>query len=417
MVTSFPTEWVRSCFPGLAREVAGRPAVFLDGPAGSQVPRTVIDAVADCLAHHNANAGGAFATSIETDLMLAQARLAMADLLGARVPEEVVFGPNMTTLTLSLSEALARTWKPGDEVIVTRLDHDANVTPWEIAARDAGAQVRHVGVIGGDGTLDLDQLRSALSEQTRLVAIPAASNLIGTIQPIAEIVRWAHEVGAQVFVDAVHYAPHGLIDVAAWQCDYLACSPYKFFGPHVGVLWGRAELLQALPVRKLRVVSDSIPARWMPGTQNHEGIAGAAAAVDYLAELGKRTGGAASTRRAALVAAFEAIELHERRLVGQMLKGLSAIDALRVWGIVDDRRFEERVPTVAITHDRERPGDLARVLAAEGIFVWSGNNYALPLTEALGLEPDGVMRVGLLHYNTSDEVDRFVTTLARHLGG
>ena len=244
MAMSFPTEWARACFPGLAREVAGRPAVFFDGPAGSQVPQAVIDAVGGYLAHRNANSGGAFATSVETDRMLAEARDAVADLLGAGAAEEVVFGPNMTTLTFSLSAALARRWKPGDEVIVTRLDHDANVTPWEVAARDAGAQVRYVGVIAGDGTLDLEQLRSALSERTRLVAVSAASNLIGTVQPIGEIVAWAHDVGAQVFVDAVHYAPHRLIDVAAWQCDYLSCSPYKFFGPHVGVLWGRAELLR-----------------------------------------------------------------------------------------------------------------------------------------------------------------------------
>jgi len=416
MATSFPSEWVRSCFPGLQREVAGRPVVFFDGPAGSQVPRVVVDAVSDYLVHCNANCGGAFATSVETDGILDDARGAMVDFLGAPSPEEVVFGPNMTTLTLALSEALARVWGPGDEVVVTRLDHDANVTPWEIAARDAGARVRHVGIDAADGTLNFAQLCSALCARTRLVAVSAASNLIGTVQPIAEIAAWAHDVGAQLFVDAVHYAPHRLVDVDAWQCDYLACSPYKFFGPHVGVLWGRAELLRELPVRKLRVSPDSIPERWMVGTQNHEGIAGAAAAVGYLAELGRRITGSDAPRRELLAAAYSAIQAHEQSLAARLIDGLSALPGTRVWGVTAPDRVAERVPTVAFTHARERPHDLARFLAENGIFVWSGNNYALPLTEALDLEPDGAVRVGVLHYNTSEEVERLVTTLAEHLG-
>lgn len=416
MDAPFPVERVRQRFPGLTREVAGQPAAFFDGPAGSQVPQTVIDAVSHYMAHMNANADGDFITSVETDQLLRRARECVADLLGVGSPDEVIFGANMTTLTFMLASSLSRTWGNGDEVIVTRIDHDANVSPWELAAQDAGATVIHVDVSASDGTLDLDQLRAALSERTRLVAVAAASNLIGTVQPVADIVEWAHGVGAQVFVDAVHYAPHRLIDVDGWGCDYLCCSAYKFFGPHVGVLWARGDLIQELPVRKLRVAPDYLPERWLLGTQNHEGIAGAAAAVEYLAELGREVGGDSDlSRRPALDVAFQAIDAHEQTLARRLLDGLLAINGVRVWGIADVGRINDRVPTVAITHDRHRPADLSRRLGEEGIFTWAGNNYALPLTEALGLEPDGVLRLGILHYNTLGEVDRLLEALVRHL--
>ncbi|MCA9221365.1 MAG: cysteine desulfurase-like protein, partial [Planctomycetales bacterium] len=282
MLTLEFVQSLRQQFPALARRQNDQPAVYLDGPAGTQVPRRVIDAIADYLSHRNANHGGLFATSRESDAMLDEAHRAFADLLGADDPDCVYFGPNMTTLTFALSRAVATTWRPGDEIIVTRLDHDANVTPWVLAARDAEVEVRFAEIHREDCTLDVDHLRSLLNERTRLVAVGAASNSSGSINPIREIASWAHAVGAWMFVDAVHYAPHALIDVAEIGCDFLACSAYKFFGPHVGVMWGRRELLESLPAYKLRPAPNELPGRWMTGTQSHETIAGAAEAVNYL---------------------------------------------------------------------------------------------------------------------------------------
>ncbi len=410
--TSFPLAWCRDQFPALHRTVSGQPAVFLDGPAGSQVPQRVIAAISHYLSQTNANHGGRFATSRESDQMLDEAHRAAADLLGTASPESTVFGANMTTLTFAFSRALARTWGPGDEVIVTRLDHDANFTPWVLAARDAGATLRTIDVRPADCTLDLDQLRATLSPRTRLVAVGRASNAVGTINPIPEICRWAHAVGAQVFVDAVHYAPHALLDVTAWDCDYLACSAYKFFGPHVGLLWGRPELLAVLPAYKVRPAADSLPEKWMTGTQNHEGIAGVLEAINYLADLGRQVSADAASRRQALVAAFAAIAQHERQLCARLLAGLHALKSIRVWGIADPQRASERVPTVSISHKRYESLELAEKLAQRGIFAWHGNFYALPLTEALGVEPAGLVRLGLMHYNTPEEVDRLLTVLA-----
>ncbi len=413
---------VRERFPALQRSVGERPAVFFDGPAGSQVPRRVIDAMAEYLAYRNANHGGVFATSLESDAMLDAAHRAAADFVGSDDagavdagtvdPGTVAFGANMTTLTLALSRSLARTWKAGDEVMVTRLDHDANVTPWVLAARDAGATVRHVEIRREDCTLDLDDFRAKLSPRTRLVAVGCASNAVGTINPVAEMTRLAHEVGSLVFLDAVHYAPHALVDVAAWDCDFLACSAYKFFGPHVGLLWGRRELLESLAPYKLRPASDELPERWMTGTQNHEGIAGALAAIDYLADLGRQVAGEVASRRSALAAAYRAIEGYERALTSRLLDGLARLPRIKVWGITDRDRMAERMPTISLTHEAISPEAISRRLAERGIFTWSGNYYALPLTEALDLEPEGMVRVGLLHYNTKDEVDRLLEELA-----
>jgi len=414
MPSDFPIDWVRAQFPGLQREVAGRPAVFFDGPAGSQVPQRVVDAVSDYLLHRNANGDGPFATSQESDALLAEAHRAVADFLGAERPEEVSFGANMTTLTLALSRALATTWRAGDEIIVSRLDHDANVSPWVLAARDAGAVVRHVGIRADDCTLDLDELRSLLTDRTRLVAVGAASNLVGTINPIREIAALAHGVGAQIFVDAVHYAPHSPIDVVDWNCDYLACSTYKFFGPHLGVLWGRSELMSELPAYKLRVASDELPDRWMTGTQCHEGIVGALEAVAYLADLGRATAARSLDRRAAIRAAFAAIETHERSLCKLLLEGVAALPGARVVGIRDVDRLAERTPTIAILVEGCSPIALSEQLGKRGVFTWGGNSYALPLTEALGLEPDGVLRVGILHYTTADEVARLLELLSEY---
>ncbi len=407
----FDVSWCRARFPALARRVDGQPAVFFDGPAGSQVPRRVVDAMSDYLVGMNANHGGLFETSRRSDALLDEAHRGLAHLVGTADPETVVFGPNMTSLAFALSRSLARTWEPGDEVVVCRLEHDANVTPWVLAARDAGAEVRHVALRRDDCTLDLDDLGAKLGPRTRLVAVGCASNAVGTVNPIERIVGLAHGAGALVFLDAVHYAPHRLMEVDRWGCDFLACSAYKFFGPHVGVLWGRRELLTELPAYKVRPAPDALPGRWMTGTQNHEGIAGALAAVDYLAELGRLFEPGRRGRRGALEAAYRGIAAYERGLCAELLAGLASLPEVTVWGIADPGRWDERVPTVSITHGRLAPEEVARRLASRGIFVWQGNYYALPVTEALGLEPEGMVRIGLLHYNTSEEVERLLAAM------
>jgi cysteine desulfurase family protein (TIGR01976 family) len=405
--SSFPVVRIRQQFPALRREIDGQPAVYLDGPAGSQVPQRVIDAIADYLANHNANHGGSFATSRESDAIVDQTRSALADLLGTDDPETIVFGANMTTLTFALSRALAATWQPGEEVIVSRLDHDANVSPWVRAARDRGITVHHVGIHPQDCTLDLGDFSRKLSAKTRLVAVGCASNAVGTRNPVKKIIQLAHEAGALVFLDAVHLAPHALIDVDDWQCDFLTCSAYKFFGPHVGILWGRRHLLEQLPAYKVRPAPEAIPERWMTGTQNFECIAGVKAAIDYLKEIG----GEASSGRGAIKAAFKSIEEHERRMGSVLLSRLGEFPSVKVWGITDPKRLDQRVPTVSFTHRNAKPREIAEFLGQRGIFVWHGNYYALPLTETLGLEPDGMIRVGLLHYNTAHEVDRLIKAL------
>jgi len=402
----------RQQFPALSRQVNDQPTVFFDGPAGTQVPKRVIDAIGHYLANSNANHEGLFATSRESDAMLAETHAAVAALLGTPDPDTVVFGPNMTTLTLALSRSLAKTWRRGDEVVVTRLDHDANVTPWVLAARDAGATVRFVGVNRNDCTLDLEDLRSKLNERTRLVAVGCASNSVGSINPVAEICRWAHAVGAFVFLDAVHYAPHALIDVQAWDCDFLACSAYKFFGPHIGILWGRRELLDGLPACKVRPAPDELPGKWMTGTQNHECLAGVLECVRYLADLGRSLDADEELDdRSSLRTAYEAIGDYERTLVSRLLAGLTANEKITVYGVTDPQRFDQRMPTVSITHSELSASQLALALGDEGIFVWHGNYYALELTETLRLEPEGMVRIGLVHYNTREEVDRFLQTL------
>ena len=411
-VSTFDVDRCRSQFPALARNVGDLPAVYFDGPAGSQVPQRVIDAIGDYLAANNANHGGLFATSRVSDAMLNAAHQAVADFLGADDPDTIFFGANMTSLTFALSRALARTWRPGDEILVTRLDHDANVTPWVMAAEDAGASLRHVSIHAEDCTLDMEDLKAKITKRTRLVAVGCASNATGTKNPVREIADLAHNVGARVFLDAVHYAPHALLDVAAWDCDFLACSAYKFFGPHVGVMWGRRTLLTELVPYKLRPAPDDLPGRWMTGTQSHESIAGVLAAVDYLTDLGRSVATGTTTRRDALRAAFTAIGGYEQRLFTYLMAGLAKLPSVKIWGITDPERFDRRLPTVSLTHAKMDPAPLADHLGRQGIFVWHGNYYALPLTEALDLEPEGMVRIGLLHYNTQAEVDRLLAALA-----
>jgi cysteine desulfurase family protein (TIGR01976 family) len=403
---------IRSRFPALKRQAGGQPAAFFDGPAGTQVPQCVIDAVSAYFVQHNANHGGLFLTSRESDAVLAAAHQAVADFLGSDDSGTVAFGPNMTTLTLSLSRALARTWNPGDEIIVSRLDHDANFTPWVLAAADAGATVRYIDINLEDCTLNLDNFREQLSDRTRLVAVGCASNAVGTVNPVKEICRLSREAGALTFLDAVHFAPHSLIDVEDFGCDFLACSAYKFFGPHVGILWGRRELLEELPAYKLRPATDALPEKWMTGTQNHECIAGTLAAIDYLSELGRTLADDETlSRRCALKNAYEAITDYEQQLIWHLIDGIRLLGSFRLWGIADPLRRSERLPTISITHAHRKPAEIAEELGRRGLFVWHGNYYALPLTERLDLEPDGMIRVGLVHYNTLAEVDRLLTAL------
>jgi cysteine desulfurase family protein (TIGR01976 family) len=406
----FDVASVRRQFPALNRSREGRLPVFLDGPGGTQVPQRVIDAVVHYYSACNANHGGAFATSHESDAILHAAHEAVADLLNAPSWKEIVFGANMTTLTLQLSRAVGRTLHMGDELLVTRLDHDANVTPWLLAARDAGASVRYVDIRPEDCTLDLEGLARQCTERTRLVAVGCASNAVGTINDvhaITELVRG--RCNAWVFLDAVHFAPHGVVDVQKIGCDFLACSAYKFFGPHVGILWGREELLAELQPYKLRPVPETLPDRWMTGTQNHEGLAGVMAAVEYLASLGKEPG---ADRRRQLRAAMLAIQDYEATLTRKLLDALAERRRFKVWGITDRERLRWRVPTVSITANDRTPQQIAEHLAAREIYAWNGNMYALLLTERLGLEDrGGFLRLGLVHYNTVDEIDRLVKVL------
>jgi len=403
--------WIRNQFPALRLEVNGRPAVFLDGPGGTQVPQRVIDAISDYLVTSNANTHGAFLTAERTEQMLDEAHAASADMLGCGA-HEVAFGPNMTTLTFALSRSIGRELKAGDEVIVTQLDHDANVAPWR-ALEELGVTVHAAPIHVEDCTLDMDALYSLLNERTKLVAVGYASNAVGTINGVTAITRAAHEVGAWCFVDAVHYAPHGSIDVKAIDCDFLACSAYKFFGPHVGLLYGKAELLERLRPYKVRPAPSEIPDCWETGTQNHEGLAGTIAAIDYIAEVGRRHVPETShTRRDALVAAMNLTQEYERELSRKLIPALVEIPGLTFYGLRDMAQFDRRTPTVSIRMEGGSPRDLAAFLGERGFFVWDGNYYALNVTERLGVEVSGGMvRIGCTHYNTSEEIDNLIAAL------
>lgn len=410
---------IRAQFPALQQTFHGRPVVFFDNPGGTQAPQRVIDAMRDYLVTSNANTHGAFLTSQRSDAILAEAHAAMADFLGAASPDEIAFGPNMTTLTFSLSRAIARTLRPGDEIVVTRLDHDANIAPW-LALQEQGIVVRHADIHPADCTLDLADLEAQITERTRLVAIGYASNAVGTINDVETIVAMARTAGAWTFVDAVHYAPHGPIDVHALGCDFLVCSAYKFFGPHVGALYGRYELLDRLPAYKVRPAPSTPPGKFETGTQNHEGLAGLVAALDYLASLGEAYGSAyragfphMTGRRLMLHAGMSAIKAYERELSAYLLAGLQTVPGVHIWGLTDPARLDWRTPTFAITLESgQRPRQVAERLGQAGIFVWDGNYYALAVMERLGLEAHGgAVRIGLVHYNTVEEINRLIEEL------
>jgi len=415
-MTTFDVTDIRRRFPALELTLDGQPLAFFDGPGGTQVPQAVIDAVGRYYRESNANDGGAFITSQRSDAIVREARGAVADFLNARSDDEIKFGANMTTLTFHVSRSIGATLAPGDEVVVTTLDHEANVSPWQAMAADRGLTVRTVDIRLEDGTLDLDDFDRQLSGRTRLVAVGYASNAIGTINPVAELVRRAHAVGALTYVDAVHYAPHGPIDVQALETDFLACSVYKFFGPHEGILYGRAEVLDRLPAYKVRPAHD----RFQTGTPNFEGIAGTLAALDYLAWVGRTYGGAHvaefpgfSGRRLELKTALAAIRAYEMGLFRQLMDGLAGIRGVRVWGITDPARFGERTPTAALTFEGIAPRAAAEALGRRGITAWDGDFYAQGLIERFGLAASGgVLRIGLTHYNTAAEIERLLGALA-----
>ena len=404
---------LRAQFPALQLEVNGQTAVYLDGPGGTQTPQNVIDAMSGYLAHGGSNSGGPFLTSRHTDETVTAARQAMQDLYNARRPEEIVFGQNMTSLTFAVSRAIAQTWQPGDEIVVTRLDHDANISPWLMAAEERGVIVRWLDFDPADCTLKLETLPDLLSEKTRLVAVTYASNAVGSITDVRRVVKMAHEAGAWVYVDSVHYAPHGLIDVQALDCDFFVSSAYKYFGPHTGVLYGKYDLLDSLRAYKVRPAPSRPAGKWETGTQSFESLAGVTAAVDYLAVIG----GGEGDRRQRLVRAMAKIKRYEMGISARFLQGATKVPGLRVYGVTDVENLEKRTPTFAVSLAGYSAEQVAARLGEQGIFVWHGHYYAVAVMERLGLlDRGGLVRIGFVHYNTPAEVDRVLaalTSLAR----
>lgn len=413
-MTTFDVDSIRARFPALALTHARQPMAFFDGPGGTQVPESVIEAVAEYYRRSNANQGGAFETSRRSDGIVEEAHAAVGDLLGVAA-DEMTFGSNMTTLTFHISRSIAASFRPGDEIIVTGLDHQANVDPWIAAARDNELIVRTWEPRLEDCTLRTEDLDPLLGMRTRLVTVGWASNAVGTINPIAEIASRAHRVGAWVYVDAVHAVPHLPIDARAVDADFVACSVYKFFGPHVGAVYGRRELLASLPTYKIRPATH----RFETGTGNFEGYAGAHAAIEYLAWVGERFGGATpgADRRARLVAGMTAVRAYEMALYRRLAAGLSAIPCVTVIGLTGPESFDRRTPTAAITIGGVTPRAAAETLGDQGIAVWDGDFYATGLIERLGLAPSGVLRIGVTHYNTADEVDRLLDALRAMAAG
>lgn len=406
---------IRSQFPALEK-----PVVFLDNPGGTQVARSVVERMTRYLTESNANHGGEFETSRISDAIVDEARQRMADFLNARRAEEIIFGPNMTSLTFQMSRALGKQLRPGDTIVVTRLDHDANISPWVKLAEDLHLTIRWVDFHPEDGTLNLEDFEQAMRERPRLVAFGYASNALGTVNPVAELVARAHRVGALTYVDAVQYAPHGPIDVQALNVDFLVCSAYKFFGPHVGVLYGKYELLESLPAYKVRPAPEEPPGKFETGTGNFEGIAGVLGALEYLEWMGKTFGGEVEEslpsqftgRRRYFKSAMTAIRAYEFSLSRTLLDVLEEIPGIAIYGITDRRRLEERVPTVSFTLNGKNPKEVARMLDQRQIQVWNGNFYALAVTQRLGLEESGgLVRVGPVHYNTIEELERLGHTL------
>jgi cysteine desulfurase family protein (TIGR01976 family) len=401
---SFPIDRVRAEFPALSIADQGKARVYLDNPAGTQVPRRVADAVAKCLLETNANLGGHFTTTKLAVDVVANAHQAMADFLGARSAREIIIGANMTTLTFHLSRSIARNWKPGDEIIVTKMDHEGNVSPWLAIAADKGVNVKFLPFDKETWQIEAKDLKALLSDRTKLVALNYASNLTGSINDVKALTRVAHEAGALVYVDAVQFTPHRLVDVQALDCDFLACSAYKFFGPHLGVVWGREEILEGLEAYKCRCSDNGLPQRFETGTPQIELLAGLSATVDYFTWLGGEVGSTGG-RREKIAAAYKASVDHEEPLANQFIAGLQEIDGITIAGITNPNRANHRVPTISFRHKSVVPEKISRALATNNIFVWDGHNYALEVVRHLGIpEDEGVVRIGMAHYNTAAEV-------------
>jgi cysteine desulfurase family protein (TIGR01976 family) len=409
---------VREQFPSL-----NRPAAFFDNPGGTQIARHSLERINKYLLENNANHEGAFETSQKSDAVLDEAHAAMADFVNAARPQEIVFGNNMTTMTLHLSRSLARTLSAGDEIVVTRLDHDANISPWLLVAEDKGCKVTWIDFDVEDCTLKLDEFEKALARKPKIVAFGYASNAVGTINPVRQITKMAKEAGALVYVDAVQYAPHGPMDVQAIGCDFLVCSSYKFFGPHAAALYGRYELLDELKAYKVRPATNELPGKFETGTQNHEGIAGFLGALEYFEWLGGQFGGGTAEglkengfagRRLLFKQAMTAIRSYEFELSRALIAAIECVPGTRIYGITDGKRLDERVPTVSFTLEGKHPRAIAEALGREGFYVWDGNYYALAVTERLGIESTGGMvRVGAAHYNMLEEIARFGEALKK----
>jgi cysteine desulfurase family protein (TIGR01976 family) len=419
MIMPLNSTIVRQQFPSLDRK-----DVFFDNPGGTQIARQSLDRINNYLLECNANHEGAFRTSKQSDAMLHEAHVAMADFLNAASPDEIVFGNNMTTLTLHFSRSLARTLNQGDEIVVTRLDHDANISPWLLVAEDRGCAVTWVDFDVEDGTLKLDDFARAMERRPKIVAFGYASNALGTVNPVRKLTGMAKEAGALVYIDAVQYAPHGPIDVQDIGCDFLVCSSYKFFGPHAGALYGRYDLLNELKAYKVRPASDTPPYKFETGTQNHEGISGVLGAIEYFEWLGNQFGGAQdwsesgfSGRRLTLKKAMSAVRAYEFELSRALIQTIQSVPGTHIYGLTDLKRLEERVPTVSFTLEGREPRKVAEMLADQGFYVWDGNYYALAVTERLDLEnKGGMVRVGAAHYNTVDEVARLGGALKKITG-
>lgn len=415
---SLKLDIIRQQFPALAR-----PAIFFDNPGGTQIAKPSIDRITKYLVESNANHEGAFETSIASDAVLDEAHQAMADFYNAASPQEIVFGNNMTTLTLHISRSISREWKEGDEIVLTRLDHDANVTPWILGAQDRGVKVNWVDFDVEDGTLKLDELQKALDRKPRLLAVGYASNALGTINPVQKIVKMAHAAGTLVYIDAVQYAPHGPIDVQKLNCDFLVSSAYKFFGTHVGILYGKRDLLERLFAYKVRPATNELPGKFETGTQNHEGIAGVLGALEYFEWIGKEFGGeyveglqedGYTGRALELKKGMTAIRAYEFELNRALLSALESVPGLHIFGLTDPRRLDERVATFSFRIGDIPPRKIAEALAKENIYVWDGHYYAINVTERLGVEEKGGMvRVGAAHYNTLEEIARLKDALIK----
>jgi len=415
---SFDVHAIRQQFPSL-----DRPAVFLDNPAGTQIAKPSLDRINRYLLECNANHEGMFETSRRSDEILHEAHAAVADFLNASRPEEIIFGNNMTTLTLHMSRSLARNLQAGDNILVTRLDHDANIAPWMLIAEDKGCDLLWVDIDVEDGTLDLDDFARALEKKPKIAAFGYASNLLGTVNPVKKLTKMAHDVGALVYIDAVQYAPHGPIDVQDIDCDFLVCSSYKFFGPHAGALYGKYDLLNELKAYKVRPASDELPYKFETGTQNHEGIAGVLGALEYLEWLGRQFGvehesawkeAGFSGRKLELKKGMSAMQAYESGLSKALIKIVESVSGTRIYGITNLNRLDERVPTVSFTVEGKDPEQLAKAIGDENIYVWNGHNYALAIVERLGLfEAGGMIRVGPVHYNTIDELEKLGEVLKK----